>query len=328
MPRGLRMFKRQSLTILCYHGVVRSALPIPDYCFLEASRFQTQMQWLARSHFRVAPLSEAISDLLMGRVTQPTVALTFDDGYRNNVDVALPILQRFNFPATIFLATGLIGSSKTIWPFRILQALQSTAADSVTWGGRSFPLATLAERTAANKSLQSRVKELAPGTPDNAAAEIERLLEVQENPDIDRNSPLAMMDADDVRLGVESGLLEFGAHSVTHPILSALDDDGLRREIDGSVQSIRQMVPKPSRCFAYPNGLPADFDARCITRLQDNGIAFAVSTVQAMNRPGADAYRLGRLCIGCDTTMLKFIAKTTGVSRLPGLGWAKRMIGR
>ena len=322
------MLNRQSLTILCYHGVVRSALPISDYCFFEASRFLAQMQWLARSRFRVAPLSQAIPDLLTGRITQPTVALTFDDGYRNNLDVALPILQQFNFSATIFLATGFTGSLKTIWPSRILQAVQSTSLDSVTWGGSTVSLATLAERRAANRVLQLRVKERAPGAPNDATTEIERLLDVQENPDIDRNSPSAMMDIDDVRRGIASGLLEFGAHSVTHPILSALDDEGVRREIEGSVQSIRQMVPQPSPCFAYPNGRPADFDSRCVSCLQDNEIPFAVSTTEAMNTPGADAYRLGRRGIGCDTSMLEFIGKLIDLPRVPALRWARRAIGR
>ena len=322
------MFRRSRLTILCYHGIVRSALPIPDYCFLDVKHFESQMHWLARNRFPVVPLSEALPDLLMGRLTEPTVALTFDDGYRNNLDVALPILQKFNFPATIFVATGFIGSLKTIWPNRVLHALQSTAVEKVTWGGRSFQLSRIAGRKKANKLLQARVKELAPAAPDEAAAEIERLLHVPENPDMGHDSPFAMMDRDEIRRGADSGLLEFGAHSVTHPILSALDDERVRREVKQSVQAIRLMVPQPSPCFAYPNGRPVDFDSRCISHLKENDIPFAVSTVEGTNRPGADAYRLARRGIGSDTTMLEFIAKLMDMPRVPALRWARRAIGR
>src|SRR4051812_4798560 len=77
----------RSLTIVMYHGVAASEMPVPDWCFIDRELFRTQMEYLRR-HFRILPLSTAIDRLEAGTIEEPTIAVTFDDGYQNNYDVA------------------------------------------------------------------------------------------------------------------------------------------------------------------------------------------------------------------------------------------------
>src|SRR5688572_18247338 len=82
-----QIFAANKLTILIYHGVLRSPLPIADWCFMSQVNFRMQMAWL-KKHFHVLPLSTALQRLWAGDLQKPTVAITFDDGYQNTLDVA------------------------------------------------------------------------------------------------------------------------------------------------------------------------------------------------------------------------------------------------
>src|SRR5690606_30046275 len=101
LPKALY---KNKLTILMYHGVLRQALPVPDYCFITEAQFRHQMKYLAKN-FRVVTLSEALHQLQSGSINYPTAAITFDDGYQNVFDVAFPILREFLLPATVFINT-------------------------------------------------------------------------------------------------------------------------------------------------------------------------------------------------------------------------------
>src|SRR3569832_422684 len=94
LPRmGHRLRFRDRLTILMYHAVIRAPLPAKDWCFLPEASFQEQMSYLQR-HFDVLPLQEATEKLKTGSIRRPSAAITFDDGFQNNFDVAFPILRK------------------------------------------------------------------------------------------------------------------------------------------------------------------------------------------------------------------------------------------
>ncbi len=304
----------RSLSILCYHAVTEEPPPLDDFCFLHRRRFEAQMQWLAGSGLDVVALDEGVEALLAGRLRKPSVAITFDDGFRNNVEVALPVLLRHGFPATIYLSTGFTGTDRTTWPCRIAAALLATCEERLDWGGKVFDLSGQGARAAANAAIQALVKERAPGDPGGAAAEIEERLGVAPDAPVSRDGPFAMMDEGDVARAQDSGLITFGAHSVTHPILSALDDDALAFEIRESVRAVERFSGKPCTSFAYPNGRPQDFDARCEALLIEAGVRSALTTVQRRNRMTGSFLRLNRWVIDSRTSLRRFEKMLSGLN--------------
>ncbi len=96
LPRFLhsRLYKNQ-LSILMYHAVVREPLQVADWCFLDESAFRKQIEY-TRRNFQVVSLNQAIAMLSQGSLDTPTLAITFDDGYQNNYNVAFPILPRMS----------------------------------------------------------------------------------------------------------------------------------------------------------------------------------------------------------------------------------------
>jgi peptidoglycan/xylan/chitin deacetylase (PgdA/CDA1 family) len=294
----MTMNSRRSLAILGYHGVTAARSPLNDWCYLEAPKFAEQMRWLAGKRVDVLPLTEAVSALSDGGLRRNSVVLTFDDGYRDNVEVALPILREYGFAATIFLTTGLTDTSRALWPGRIVSALERTSCSRIEWGGESFDLAGEDARRRANSGLQRLVKIHAAGNPDGAAAEIEQILGVPEEVAAPDTSPHAMMTSRDIATALESGLVSFGAHTVTHPILSALDDSRLEEEIIGSIEAVERITGQPCQTFAYPNGGATDFDDRAVALLQKRGVTTAVTTVEGLNFRSSDPMRLYRWNIG------------------------------
>ncbi|MFN4130050.1 MAG: polysaccharide deacetylase family protein [Paracoccaceae bacterium] len=293
------------LSVLMYHGTISKPLYLPDACFIPLDEFSKQMQWLDEMKVDVLPLPEAVVALCEQRLRRPCVALTFDDGYRSNLTQALPVLERFGFHATVYLTTGLTGTDRTLWPSRLNLALSATAQTSLTWSGLTFALGSQAERAAALQHLQETVKMVAGDAPEHAVTEIEALLgtgEVRVGPD----SPFAMMAADDLRSCLRSELINFGAHSVSHPLLSRLDDQRLSEEINGSIDTVEDLTGRSCQSFAYPNGQKKDFDMRSIECLHNRGVRTAVSAIEGPNRPTTDPMQIRRWGIGTDVSRKRF----------------------
>jgi len=307
-----RWTDRHSLNILGYHGVTASASPFSDWCYLEVSKFAEQMSWLADQPIDVLPLDEAVQAMAQGKLRRKTVAITFDDGYRDNMKVALPVLRQHNFAATIFVTTGLTGTTRALWPGRITSALKRSTKSAIEWNGAYYDLTSDSVRRKANVGLQAQVKLYAAANPDSAAAEIEQLLEVPEENADPETSPYAMLSPQDIRLAQDSGLISFGAHTVTHPLLSALNDNDLANEIINSVDTLTTLAREPCTSFAYPNGRSCDYDNRAIALLRKSGIKTAVTTITGPNYRGADFTQLSRWNIGQSTRFSVFKAMLRG----------------
>ena len=150
----------RSELILVYHAVVETPLEIPDPCFVDAADFREQIARLTES-FEVVSLSEYVTELGKRR-SRPMAALTFDDGFLNNYTVALPILEEFRIPATVFVVTGLIDSDRTLWFCEINRAVTLTELTSLSWAGEEFDLSTVEARAKASIHFQSALKSRSP----------------------------------------------------------------------------------------------------------------------------------------------------------------------
>lgn len=307
-----------ALDILTYHAVTPGKPPIKDWCFLPARKFAAQMRVIRHCAIPVLPLAEAVDGLVNSTLNRRVIAITFDDGYQNNVTTALPILERHGFPATVFPVSGGIDRRTTIWPSRINAAIGACERKSVDVFDRVFLLGTDLDRVRASRALQALTKTLFPDDPGAGAEVVERACGTARNPEFERDHDFAMLDTASIRAADATGLIEFGAHTVTHPILSKLTDRALKQEIHDSVDRVAKATGRRCRLFAYPNGALEDFDVRAIECLRAAGIEASVTTVQAQNRPDADRLRLSRWDVGDDMSLTRFAAMLFGLRRAPG----------
>ena len=297
--RGRAGDGRQSVGIAMYHAVARDPLPVSDWCFLGADTFQAQIRTLA-DRCDVIPLSSVARRLAGGEIARPTVAITFDDGFQNNYDVAFPVLREAGVPATVFLTTGLLDTDDTLWFCRINHAVATTRAAVLEWNGGTFDLKTRSARADASNVMQQALKEF---SPPRFAAEVDgllRLLGADPRARIAAESPYRMLDRESIREMLSSGLVEFGAHTKSHPILSRIGDEDQRGEIVDSLDAVRALTGRPCTMFAYPNGRVQDYTAVSVGILAANGVDTAVTAVEGVNDRLTDALQLKRHGIGGD----------------------------
>jgi peptidoglycan/xylan/chitin deacetylase (PgdA/CDA1 family) len=312
IPGGLRIVRNRrasSLAVVMYHGVVAQPLPVPHWCQLDATEFERQVEFLART-YKVLPLRDIVDRLRRGAPLPAHAAcVTFDDGFRNVATTAFPILERHQVPSTVFLITGLVGTDQPAWPDHLFHDLCESARDSIVFEGRRWPLATTAQRAAAYRGLAERLKLM-----DDAKKEA-RLADLRDTLGhtlVAPGSPLATMGWAEVERLAGTGLVEFGSHTHTHPILSRCSVERQREELERSRDVLRERL---GHCdlFAYPNGRPVDFTSETKGLLRALGYHCGLATIAGLNHPSCDLFGLRRVNVGATTVGRQFELKMVGL---------------
>ncbi|HXY02361.1 MAG TPA: polysaccharide deacetylase family protein [Terriglobales bacterium] len=324
LPRLLHSWVYPSqVGILMYHAVIREPLPVPDWCFLAEDAFRQQIAYV-KEHFRVVSLSEAVERLAAGSVEEPTMAITFDDGYENNFSVALPILNEYQCPATIFLATAYTGTPRTTWWCRLNRALALTKASHLEWEGMHFGLEDRQQKAGASASLQSVLKSRHPYSIDGLVDDICGQLGVDPSQPVAENSPYQMLGAERIGEMVNTEMIEFGAHTHTHTILSLLSPEDQRNEILGSVDAVRQLTGRACKLFAYPNGGTGDYNQNSIKLLKSAGVTVAVSGIGGPNTGETSTMEMRRYTVGADLDFMSFRMRAHHLTyHMKGLGLSR-----
>lgn len=289
--------QRAALSVLIFHRVLAE----PDPLFPEepdAHRFDQLLRWLRG--WRVLPLDAAIGALREGTLPARALAITFDDGYADNHDVALPILQRHGMCATFFIATGFLDGGR-MWNDTIIEAVrrcQAQVLDLDALGLGRHRLGSVAERRSAIDALLSALKYLPFDERSRAVEAVARASGAQLPQDL-------MMRSEQVRALRRAGM-QIGGHTRSHPILARLPDDAAYEEIAGGKAELESLLGEPVPLFAYPNGRPGrDYLARHCAMAQRAGYRAAVSTAPGAARLGADPLQIPRFT-PWDRTPLRF----------------------
>jgi peptidoglycan/xylan/chitin deacetylase (PgdA/CDA1 family) len=277
------------LTTVIFHRVLPSPDPIfPDE--VDAPRFDAICGWLA-AWFNVLPLDEAVVRLGKGSLPPRALAITFDDGYADNHDVALPILCRHGLPATLFVATGFLDGGR-MWNDTIAQAVRGAKGDTLDLSSTSLAhlgalsISTQGARRHAILTLLAEAKYLPLEERLDAAQGIASAA--------DLGSESFMMSTDQLRAWRAAGM-QVGAHTVNHPILSVLPDDEALFEMNASRDMLQQLLGEPITMFAYPNGRRSrDYGERAVMLARDAGFAAAVNTEPGVATRHTDPFQLPR----------------------------------
>ena len=300
-----RTLHRRAVTIVMYHGIVDSPPGIEDWCFLDAASFRLQVDYLAR-HFAVLPLSEAAERLAAGGLGGPTAVITFDDGLQSQHDLAWPVLRERKLPATIFLATGLVGTEDTVWYARLDRALAQTTMSRLEWNAEHFDLTSAGGKATAARVLQARLKALPHPRLLRELRELLLALGADPLRAVGVDSPYRVLSREAVAEMAASGQVEFGAHTHSHAILAHLPPEEADREIQESLEVVQALTGRPCRLFSYPNGREEDYDRRTMLALQTRGVRAAVTTRPGPNDSRTPPLELRRYGVGWGVTMPEF----------------------
>ena len=271
----LKLLRSGGLHILLYHRVLERPDPLRPYD-PDVRQFSAQLRMLRR-FFNPVGLSEGLTALENGSLPPRSVAVTFDDGYRDNLEIAVPVLNRLDIPATVFVATGFI-DGQNMWNDRIIEAVRQTTAEALDLedlglGTYRFPAG--ASRFEPLMALLRSVKPLPTAERLNVVDEICRRCG-------HRDHDRLMMHPEEIRRLSRSGC-EIGAHTVNHPILASVDDAAAEAEISESKADLEAICAGPVKAFAYPNGTPArDYTARDVALVKAAGFRYAFSTRPAL----------------------------------------------
>jgi peptidoglycan/xylan/chitin deacetylase (PgdA/CDA1 family) len=273
--------------VLTYHRVNDDRDPFFES--VPTRVFEAQIAHIART-YSVLTVEDLVARMKHGRVPRNAVAITFDDGYRDNLTHAAPILTRHGVRATFFLATGFISTAEIPWYDRLAQAFKLTTRSSIeTPGGAAVSLATTAERLAALASTLSHLK----SRPDEEARRtMDALLDTLSVTDSKAFKNL-MLSWDDVHALTGLGF-SIGAHTVNHPILSRVSAQRAWTEILGSRTMIETALGHAPSAFAYPNGRAEDYTATVTSMVREAGFTCALTTRFGLNTAATSPWQLRR----------------------------------
>jgi len=277
---------RKRLSILIYHRV----LARPDPLFpgeIDAPRFEQHLGYL-KANFNLISLRAAVDGLRNNTLPPRAACLTFDDGYADNAEIALPLLQKHKVHATVFVATGFLSGGR-MWNDTIIELIRHAPAaiDLSAAGFGEFTLDTTRQRREAITTLLGKLKYVPMEQRRQQVDAIAELVPVKLRRDL-------MMTPEQVRQLHQAGI-EIGGHTVNHPIIARLPAAVARQEIADGKHALEAIIGAPVRLFAYPNGKPGrDYHAEHVAMVRQLGFEAAVSTSWGAARPGSDLFQLPR----------------------------------
>lgn len=279
--------RRARLTILIYHRVLAERDPLfPE--IEDAVRFTWQMETVSR-FFNVLPLSEAIMRLRKNSLPSRALCVTFDDGYADNYHVALPILQKFNLPATFFIAMGYLDGGR-MWNDTVIETFRNALTpviDLSEIGLERYEIGDAAQRRVVIQKVINRFKYLPFWERQRKANELAELIRVPLPDDL-------MMTREELRKLFQAGM-EIGGHTLQHPILARLRPKEAREEIEEGKRQTEEVIGQRVDLFAYPNGKPKrDYTIDHVKMVREAGFSGAVSTAWGVSTSDADVYQLAR----------------------------------
>jgi peptidoglycan/xylan/chitin deacetylase (PgdA/CDA1 family) len=267
------------------------------------SDFEKQMKYLQNTHKIISfeKLIQAVTE--KKSLPKRAAIITFDDGYKDNYTEAFPLLKKYKIPATIFLTTGHIETDNSFWWNKIGYVLCKTKFKKIElddFGDISPP--SIENMPYSLRMIFQKFKKI----PEDKKKKLIDLL-IQKS---DVNIPKSidkdlMMSWDNIREMNENGI-DFGAHTVTHPILTNLSLNQAKFEIVESKKIIEKRLNKTITTFCYPNGYADDYNTDIIKILKDNGFSCSVTAIPKMVTIKSNLFELGRVPPGYDDKSFKF----------------------
>lgn len=278
------------LTVLCWHNVASSwCFPLPPG---SAGGLRRQLLALRRAA-RVVPLAEGLDVLAAGGSPPPrTVAVTFDDGYRDNLHLAVPLLEQLALPATFFLVPGLLSREVRAWWEVLGWAFARSSRRTLSRDGVDYDLRSPELRRHAFQDISERLKGCDRLGRDEAVGELVSTLRPEGDPG-DRDMFLDWHEAREI---VRRGFA-VGSHSAYHSILSREAPAEQERDLRRARKQLEEGLQTPATVLAYPNGTARDYNTHTLAAAAAAGHRHALTTVDGRNGPATPRLEMRRYVV-------------------------------
>lgn len=308
------------LTILAGHRVssgTGGAAHLPGDMTISGAKLEQIVTWFAR-RYRLCTVGEGARALRGAGMLRSLVALSFDDGYKDNCDVLLPILERTGGRATVFLESRPLDARKVNWSHKYFWILANL--EPARFVRRYGELSSEPE-------VFRAAQEILRDDPGRIGYRLKRHLKYEAGPE-DRELVLDQIFSelggdertlcdelyltwDEVRR-MQAGGIELGGHTVNHPILSRCDPSQAEREVGEGAASLRRALQGAVTSFAYPWGRPWDFDEASQRAVRIAGFDTACTMRAGVNLPRSDPMQYARLAIDDNAELHLLVAEACG----------------
>lgn len=282
--------------ILGYHRISVVDDGFYEVC-VSPENFAEHMESL-KKYANPISISKLVQHLKQGSLPPKSVAVTFDDGYSDNLYTAKPILEKYNIPATVFICTGYMG--KEFWWDELERLVTCSQTDLHTLhlqaGGKQFGWAEkignsdAARSTLRHEFCRALYRFLLSLDVEDQNHAMKLIRNWSEASSLGDSTTRAMNEEELLQL-VDGGLLELGAHTRHHPMLPQLSFERQREEIQSSKKDMERLLSKKITGFSYPNG-QVTVDAKRLVR--EIGFTYACTSLHDVVRPGSDLYEMTR----------------------------------
>lgn len=319
-----QFINHNQIVILTIHGVMDDqdkALWRPLRPQLPPHKLEEYLRVLSK-RYRFISLEDAVEMIQGQSPVQPySMVLTFDDGYRNNITHALPILRRYNAPAMFFVPTGFLDNPRPFWWDRLDYALQQAQVD-----GREVRVGSLSMRldSSSREALRESYKRLRRTAKEQQMSDYEFLREVEQlavQLEAESGRALADIQADDdwsaimtwkqIR-EVREDAVTIGSHTVDHIRLGLVEAEIARDQLERSKRDIEKHTGKPCLSICYPNG---SFTEETVNIAREYGYLCGVTTEEGLNSLGDDVMKLKRTNLPTDVTPTSLLVHVCNLSR-------------
>jgi peptidoglycan/xylan/chitin deacetylase (PgdA/CDA1 family) len=253
--------------IVFFHGVRKNNSPQINGRHMPVGEFETLIR-LLKSRFEIVPLEQICER--KNRFAKRTIAITFDDGFTNNLKTALPVLKRLNIPATFFVSTNCLTNADYVHP--------SDLIDLVKQGGKDIEIAGVRFTIRNNQYVEVQSGRpayhyLAKLSPSQLAKSLAQL-SVNHNLDLLKSKVdeevYKLVTSDDVEKLRDDSLMSIGSHGHQHVHMTTLDSEDARTQLTLSRQLLDTNATRVN-CLAFPYG---DFNEQLVTTAIDVGFSF------------------------------------------------------
>jgi len=254
--------------------------------------FKKEIRFLNK-YFDIRTMDDVVDSLNNGsEFKRPTIALTVDDGYKDNFDLMFPVLREEKVPATVFLSTAVIGTNNMNWYDYCASMIMHTGSASLQMnglcGGETLKVITMEDKRCAYNRIIKKLKDIDIEERNQHLKDIETQLGAV------TNSQPSMLNWDEIRIMSDAGIT-FGAHTHTHSILTRMPIEDAKKDIVHSKEIIENKLGMKVRHFAFPNGRKSDFNEDLKRYCREIGFSSVSTFNYGNNRKVEDIWELKRI---------------------------------
>ncbi len=298
---------RNKAIVLMYHRILTDGneMALQPGMYVSKDTFEKHVKYL-KKRFDLISLTELVIRIRNKQDVSKCCIITFDDGWRDSYENAFPILKENGAAGTIFLTTGFMNSSRSLWFEEVsasfsanLRGCLKIVEDSSLF--KNIGINSQERLTSIVDKVVSKMKSINPEEREEILTKLHGLNASS------KNGYTTMMEWDHAREMLDSKLIDFGAHTVNHVILDQVNTETAKIEILESIKEVKEQLNVEMKLFSYPNGT---FNNQIVSILKENDFDCAVTTQRGYVDHGVELMQIPRISVHEDISCIlpRFLA--------------------